>query len=349
MEADTLDEVINIAIQIGGQGAKVLGFFLAILFLGKILEGVKALNDFVSKGRGGLSKGAGNFGKDFAERADNRRAARAVDGRGISNITSLGRYRRRASRDAQNASLKAERSRAEQKYVAGKVATENDDGELVATRFGRKLAGGSLAGRADPQAVQRALAAAKFTIEKVEADEVKAQHALLENFSPDQLMDVINNPGANDPAKVAAAIEKIVKVGTTEQIGQAIDAHGSSGKSSVITRSLGSALAADGPGFLKGSDIGKISQGVLGATTADVAAKNVAAGAYSQEKMVAAAPDELKYASDAAAAVAAKTGDMSAVDKLKETADLLEHNAQLVGKIKHNAENIHKLAQYGTI
>jgi hypothetical protein len=344
MEADTLDEVINIAIQIGGQGAKVLGFFLAILFLGKILEGVKALNDVISKGRAGAGKGAGEFGKNFAERADNRRAARAMDGRGISNITSLGKFRRQAKRDALDNSLKAERGRSAQSYVAGQVADENGE----ATRFGRRLAGASLGGSADPQAVQRALAAAKFTIEKVEADEVKAQHALLEDFDPSQLMDVINNPGSNDPAKVAAAIEKIVKVGSTEQIAQAIDKHGSSGKSSVITRSLGSALAADGPGFLKGSDIGRISQGTLGATTADVAARNIAAGTMSQEKMVAAAPDELKYASDAAAALAA-TGDMSAVNQLKDTATKLEANAQLAGKIKHNAENIGKLAQYGTI
>lgn len=288
-----------------------------------------------------------------------RRQINSLNGNKLSQFRSLGRYTRGAKKDAIAANLKAEQARAAQSYVAGQ--TTDADGN--ATRFGKQLAGGTFYNTPDSSALQRALAGAKFTIERAEAEEVKAHHAEIDNFDETKLMEVIKNAsGEHSETKVAAAMERLVKIGDQKNIAAAMEQYGTDGSNGIVNRSLAGALRENGPGYLKASDIDNVARGQFGlygkdaagntvlqsTKTQDVAAANVAAGVLAPDKMVSASNDELQYASDAAAALAA-TGDMRATAKLQKTAAEVKSNANLRAKIKHNGDAIDSLEQYGTI
>ena len=278
------------------------------------------------------------------ERAGDRKAIRAANATGAGRFNPVyRRYRKAAKLEAETSGLKTERKKAEQSFVAGQMT--NAQGQP--TRFANRVAGGTMFNAAEAGALQRALAGAKFTIERAEAEEVEAHHATIDNLDAGKLKDVIAN--SKSDTEVAAAIERLVQVGTTRDVADVVDKYGGNGKNDVINKTLANSLAKDGPGFLKKSDIDNIGRGQLGqvdsagrqisSSMGQIATKNISAGVYSEEKMVAATGDELAYASDQADS----TGHLA----LQKTASLLEVNETLKGKIKHNGSNIHDLATTG--
>lgn len=291
---------------------------------------------------GGKMKGKAD---DFSKRAQGRRAIRALNS-DTKFRPGYGKYRREARLDAKTRGIESEKNRAAQTYVASQMT--NPDGSP--TRFGKQVAGGSMFGAADPGALERALAGAKFTIEKAEAEEVQAHHATIDSMDSAALTNIVKNAdGSNSDTKVAAAIERLVKIGKTSEVAEAVDKYGSSGENNVVTKTLANSLAKDGPGFLKSSDIDNIARGQLGkndasgrpiaASMKEIASKNVENGVYSQEKMVAATADELSYAS-------LNTSNAGRA-KLQATAGDLKANDTLKGKIKHNEAAINDIDRQG--
>ncbi|HMH69787.1 MAG TPA: hypothetical protein VK502_00140 [Candidatus Saccharimonadales bacterium] len=300
-----------------------------------VLKGIKGVADKFDIPVPGekFGKKAQDKADDFRKRQQGRNAINALN----SNQKfrpGFGKYRREARRDAISGGIEAERKRAQQQYVAGQMTNKNGQ----ATGFANKVAGGGgvLGAKADASALQRALAGAKFTIERAEAEEVKAHHATIDNLDATALKNVIAN--SKSDTEKAAAIERLMKVGSAEEKAEVVDQFGGNGKNDVINKTLANSLREDGPGFLKASDIDNIGRG-KGGKMADIASKNIEDGVYTQEKMVAASPDELIYAS----AHTTEEGQYN----LGVTAGKVKANPNLSGKIKHNTKNIDELEATG--
>jgi hypothetical protein len=301
-----------------------------------VLKGIKGVAD-----KFGIPVPGEKFGKKAQDKADDFR--KRQQGRNAINALNskqkfrpgFGKYRREARRDAITGGIEAERKRAQQQYVAGQMTNKNGQ----ATGFANKVAGGggTFGAAADASALQRALAGAKFTIERAEAEEVKAHHATIDNFDAAALKSVIAN--SKSDTEKAAAIERLMKVGSTQEKAEVVDQFGGNGKNDVINKTLANSLREDGPGFLKASDIDNIGRGKSTKKMAEIASKNIEDGVYTQEKMVAASPDELVYAS------ANTTFDGQY--NLGVTAGKIKVNPNLSGKIKHNTKNIDELEATG--
>ena len=257
----------------------------------------------------------------------------------------------RAKRGAIAAGVKNQRGRTEQQYLANSMTDE--DG--TATSFAKRVAGGtssydrstgSFSVTADPAALQRALAGAKFTIEKAEMEDVKAAHSEIDGLDKNDLRTIINNAdGAQPSASIAAAIERYVKIADTKEIGEVANQHAIGGKSTLITKVLANSLAQDGSQALKAPDIDNIARGQMGfdpdknrtrATFEEVLTNNVSGRVWSQEKMVSGSNDDLKYSFDIA--------DTAGKEAMRTRAKELISNPTLVGKIKHNEKTIYDIA-----
>ena len=347
----------NIAIKIMAAGVTILPLGLAFFIkqataaVGGVFGRIAGRLNDPNKGFGDRAK---NAAKGFRERQEGRREIRALNGNKLASITSGGKYGRRAKRNAIAANIQAEQKRAQSMYVANQANKNNGD-----NAFANRLAGGRTFGpNASDDALQRALSRAKFTIEKAEAEEVQAHHAEIDNLDEAGLMDIITNGDREKNAtKIAAAMERLVKIGEPGNINAAINRYGTDGKNDIVNKSLAAALAANGPGYLKASDIDNIARGQFGDSSAPAGTDHVAAavakniatggGVYSPDKLVAANNYELEYVSGIADQMA-NAGDSRGVDNLQAAAKLARTNATTSAKIKHNGENIEKLDQYGT-
>lgn len=341
----------NIVLQMMGAAVTILPLVLFPKLMSLVGDIGNKVGAFINNPNKGpfdrMRKGAEGLRKD----RQNVRNLRALNGgKGMPGRGAKVRYGVR--RDAIRNGREAELNRAKSAYIANQAQNN--------PKFANAIAGGTMFASASAAALSRALSNAKFTIEKAEAEEVKAEHAFVDSLDESALNKIIQNGnGEHSDAKVAAALERLVKVGSTESIQNAVDRHTNNGTGpSVVTKSLANALAADGPQFLKASDIDNIARGQLGKTRKDAngnsivgadgrevidqrsfsetASANIEAGVYSQEKLVSANGDELNYAYN----VTSDTGKL----KMSDTATALEANEVLRGKIKHNANEIHTIA-----
>jgi hypothetical protein len=261
------------------------------------------------------------------------------------NVFGGGQFRRQAKREAIDASLKRERSNRSQQYVAEEaMRTEKDqNGDLktVPTGFGKKLAGaGPLGGGADAAAIQSALANAQFTIDEAIAKEIKAESVMVRNMDPAALKRILDpvNSTASEASK-AAAMQRLIRVSDAGDFADevnsamAFDATNPE-KGSVLRRATAEALANDGPGFIKASDVDRIATGKAftdGDTIQSIARKNTDAGVLSAEKLVGESAGNIKFAFDQAS-----TGPDGGMQKMINAAYEAKSNPQLSGKIKHN-------------
>lgn len=368
MDAAT-QEAVDWVLKIAGAAIAIL----PLVFTVALIKGAKGIVGAVAgkMQNSRAAKGIGGFGDRVGDNVSGRRRLKATapNRKGIWGSWMGAGYRMSARSRATHAGIQDAANKAEHDYT--QKLKESDP------NFAAKTAGGlpalerltnGLLGAADPVALQRALAGARFSIEKAEADEIKAEAATISNLNEAQLNDVIHGDTASD-ARKAAALERLAKVGTMESIQRAVDTHGTTGQSTVMSRTLANALQENNPGFLKASDIDNIGRGQMGSGMVDgygravldssgnqkktaasfeaMVGDNLTNGVMSQEKMVGASKDALEYASGVADNLAAN-GDMSAVNRLQQTANDLQANRNLSGKIKNNAESIEKLGLYGT-
>lgn len=348
------------------KGEKQAGWMLGLVAAGiavapllavwSVLQGALAAAGAIGGKIGGvvnnMNKGAGSrMKKGIGETIENRQ--RELQTRSLSNdklnALTLGSARRSARRRARTDRSKARNNEAYVDYVAG--AAQND-GEL--TRFGRQLSGGRSASDSDRN---RTVADAMNARNKLEIDNVKAAHAIIDNLDGNEIRSIVDDPNARaDDPRLAAALERLSKVGSGEDLARAVAKFASSGQSSLASRSLGNALAADNPGYLKATNIDQISRGAVGQNYQDengvtrndgdfnaMVGDNIAKGIYSQEKMASSSPAHLDYAHQVAQELASR-GDSSAIGRLKSTAINLQGNEKLHGSVSRSAKSIDEIA-----
>lgn len=280
-----------------------------------------------------MKKGADNV----RERQQNRRAIRSMNG---GRVAGGGQFRRKAKREAIDASLKRERAGLEGRYIANEAVNADN----TPTGFGKKLAGaGPMGGGADVAAIERALASASITIDKAEAEEVNAASVIVRDKGKEELKGIVGSTTSSE-AQRAAAMQRLVKISEPpEYINQVNSAlHGDS---NLVRRATAEALGKDGPASLKASDIDRFATNTHADEQPDGSMKinnledvikaNVANGVLSQEKMVNETPGNLKFAFDVSGAPGRQV--------LQDTAIALKKNSNLNGQIKHNAEAISAL------
>jgi hypothetical protein len=290
-------------------------------------------------------------GAAYGETRSSARNSRALRGDFQGGRGAFVRWR--ARRGAVSSGIKAENGRNQQQYIADAMTVGDTD---TPTKFAKNVAGatsvfGISTANEDPAALQRALAGAKFTIEKAEFEDVKAEQSLVSSLDMSQLKNRIEDPTATG-ARKAAIIDRMIKIGEPKEYAKYINQYGNdqSEESSIVRRTMANSLRESGPQFLKASDLDDISTGKLTKpddfgvnqtrTFKDIAIKNTAAGVTSQEKMVGEASVNLTYQYSVA--------DQAGKNRLQATAKELLANDNLKGKIKHNVSAIEGIAN-GTL
>jgi hypothetical protein len=337
MNVDTADDAADLA-------KHVTGFFLYLgslailaipLFITPVL--IKLSSGVLNRFAGLVNnKNVGPFDrmKKGAERVAKDRANMGFRNKLASNsrfgkVLNYG-ARRRSQVEGVSASLDNAAKRASTEHLAQK--TEESES------FRNRMAGGTMFTQADPAAMQRALAGAKFTIEKAELEDVKAEQALIANFDTGKLKGILDSSTSSSASK-AAALDRLIKISKPSEYDKYVNQYGNdkSEGSSVIRSTMAQSLAANGPKFLKASDIDNLQTGSLGgAKLQDIAGRNVASGVLSQEKMVDESNDNLHYAFE--------SSDLAGQQRMVNTAAALRDNDILKGKIKHNASSIENLS-----
>jgi hypothetical protein len=289
-------------------------------------------------------------GAGYRATRTNLRDARALNGQKQLGRGTFVKWRSR--RNAIDSGVKSERGRVEQQYVADAMTVGDTD---KPTAFAGRVAGGggiNVLGQpitADPAALQRALAGAKFTIEKAEFDEIKAEQSLISNLNMDSLKEKLAEPTAS-PARAAAVIDRMIKIGEPTDYADVVNRYGNdkTPANSTVRQSIANSLRESGPQFLKASDLDNIATGNLttkdektGITTtktlSSMARDNIKQGVYSEEKLVSEAAVNIRFAFGEA--------DLAGKQRMVDTAAKLKANPTLRGKIKHNAQSIDNLSE----
>jgi hypothetical protein len=340
----------------GNTVVQIMGACIAILPL--------AVTPLVMKSAGGLLNRFGGIvnntergpidrlkkaGAAYGETRNNARNSRALRGDFQGGRGAFVRWR--ARRGAVSAGVKAETGRNQQQYIADAMTKGDTD---TPTKFAKNVAGASSVfgintTPADPAALQRALAGAKFTIEKAEFDDIKAEQSLVSNLDISSLQKILKEP-TTSPARAAATIDRMIKIGDPLEYADAVNSYGNDKApgNSTVRQSIANSLRESGPQFLKASDLDSIATGNLTSTNKDtgvtvtktlssMARDNVKQGVYSEEKLVSEAAVNIRYAFS--------ESDNDGKQRMVDTAAKLKENPSLRGKIKHNADSIDKLAR----
>ncbi|MDB5163222.1 MAG: hypothetical protein JWN28_830 [Candidatus Saccharibacteria bacterium] len=339
----------NTVVQIMGACIAILPLAITPLVMktaGGVLNRFGGIVNSVEKGPVDRLKNASR------KRTENQRILR--DDRAIKGAGQFGRgayVRWRSRRNAEISGAKSELGRTEQQYLADSMTK---DGK--ATPFANRVAGGTLTTAADPAALQRALAGAKFTIEKAEFEDIKAEQSFVSNLQMPDLETKLQDPG-NSQARTAALLDRMIKIGSPDNYQKYVNKYSTDKDpaNSVLRQSISGSLRENGPQFLKASDLDDIASGNLvqknekgevildstgqpiKRTVASVSADNTAKGVYSEEKMASEASVNMMYAYQQANDKGKK--------RMQDTAKDLLMNETLKGKIKHNIVTIETIAR----
>lgn len=367
------NEIYYIAIQIMGALMAIIPLALTPILMktaGGLLGKVGAFVNNPNKGPfDRMRKGA----EGIRKRQEGRRAIRELNG---GPTMGFGKYKRAAKRERIEAGIDSEKKRASNKYIADQVMNNS--------AFANKAAGGLNIGgpSASGEAIERALAGAKFVVQQAEIEEVKAESAKVEHMDASQLMQDIfkhddegemlrdsnNRPIRNtnsSDARVSAAIERLVNVGDVEHIEAVANEFGTDKQGDdigVINRVLAESLSKNGPEFLKASDIDNIKRGTM-ATTKDKldANGNKILGADNKPVQEAVAnafqhvtqtnleagvmsQEKMVSATNNTLNYANTVATPAGRQRLTDTANELMASEVLRGKIKHNATQIETIA-----
>lgn len=233
-----------------------------------------------------MRKGADNIRK----RQEGRREIRALTG---GRVVGGGRFRRKALRNAVDAGIETERSRASQEFVADQV--QNND------KFRNKVAGGvglpSMG--ATEAAMQRSLAGATLAVDKATVEAVNAEKVLLKNSSQEALQ-AMSQGLADSNGKMPtqeqriAAMQMTVDSADFKGINKLIDANSGPGATKELQRALADALknSSSRPGYVGQKAISEIRDGTAGKSE-ELMTKAINGGAYSAEAIATGDKDEL--------------------------------------------------------
>lgn len=307
-------------------------------FLMKTTSGVIGrVGDFISNPNRGITKGIRQRAGEFGGTMDNFNQTRALRSQSRFRIG-----RRAAQRQARQRFTKAYQEEhlknAELEYVNNELNQRGENGEP--SRFAKVLGGGSpVTGRGfEQEAVDRAVSNVQFRLDKVQAEEVQAAHATIDNMDESGLQEVFARSSEASEAKKAAALQRLIAISNPEKYQNLVNQYGhdDSPATRMVRLAMAESLAKEGPKFLKAVDIDKISRGAMGnQTLGTMAAENVKSGVLSQERMVSDNNANLRFAYD--------VSDDEGKAKLRTTAEALVQNPYLKGNIKHNQAAIQEM------
>lgn len=287
-------------------------------------SGVGFIGGKIGKGVGAGKDAAKKYAGESAQAAWQRSQAKGLSGQGNGLDTLAGNYARRRARRAERLSLsKSGFERAQREAMDRELTGTTQERDAITKGMGTS-------------AQERAVRGAQSNIDKIQAEELQAASITSRSQSDQELRAVIDNASAqnvNDP-KVAAAVQELAQRQDFQGLEKAIDKFGNSGVG-LVTRTMGSSISQNNPGFFTAGNLGALSRGAAGtgpdATYRGMAAKNIAEGAFSAEKMAETGPSALKEASF----IAGQAGNGSHA-KLTEAANELLSDARLVGKLSRN-------------
>ncbi len=301
-----------------------------------VLKGaLSAAGTIGGKVQAGITKGGGSVAKR-AEAADqarqNRMALRAMQNQKTIPLAG-GVFRGRARRDAIRGSVDRELKHAQNSYIAGELTGSDADDALQ-----KKMAGGYGVRSATPEAMSRVETAALNTARSEQSEALKAASELAKDLGDTELRATISGDfEVNDP-KVAAAINELGMRQDFRSLQHVLDKIGSSGQSSLATRTLAQTISQNTPELMTGGQVGALQRGALGASYADTVRKNLEDGILSAEKMASAGPSVLAEASGMATSAAAKQA-------LINSAYAAVNDPILSKKISRNAGMINNFSQ----
>lgn len=301
-----------------------------------VLKGALAAAGTIGgKVQAGITKGGGNVAKrsEAADQArQNRMALRAMQNQKTIPLTG-GVFRGRARRDAIRGSVDRELKHAQNSYIAGELTGSDADDALQ-----KKMAGGYGVRSATPEAMSRVETAALNTARSEQSEALKAASELAKDLGDTELRATISGDfEVNDP-KVAAAINELGMRQDFRSLQHVLDKIGSSGQSSLATRTLAQTISQNTPELMTGGQVGALQRGALGASYADTVRKNLEDGILSAEKMASAGPSVLAEASGMATSAAAKQA-------LINSAYAAVNDPILSKKISRNAGMINNFSQ----
>ncbi|MBC7764467.1 hypothetical protein H7Y29_02005, partial [Microbacteriaceae bacterium] len=177
------DEGIKIAVQIMGALLQILPLVLLPTLMKTSTSVLGKFGGMINNPNKGpfdrMKKGANNL----RERQEGRRTIRALNG---GRSMGFGKYQRQAKKQAIDSGIKQNVGNAQNQYVASQV---NSNPSLA-----NKVAGGTGFNQASSTDVARAIQNAQFTIDKAEAEEVKAARVTFDRtgVGSNSAMDMID-------------------------------------------------------------------------------------------------------------------------------------------------------------
>lgn len=292
-------------------------------------------------------------GEKFSKRRAGQRSIQALNG---NKIFGGRRTRRLARKEAIDAGIEREVGRSKNQYIASQLQTDNK-GNALNPGFAGQVAGGS-AGKYGPNAsadaITRALAGAKLTIDKAVAEEVEAEGVMVRNFDINKIKSDLNEDVKLSDAQHAARLQRLIKIGDAGDFVGEVDEVMKSG-SETVRRATAQALASDGPKWIKGSDLDAIATGTAatdprriqaGSTTFEgMTRANIRSGVLSPEKIVDETGGNLKYAMDVTISHQDPTTGQNEAQQLVNAAAAAKASSLLNVKIKHNADAIDAISR----
>lgn len=292
--------------EIAGAGMLLLPLLLVPSLLKKSLDGVgnigATINGIGNHVGGALGKRAGDATGAAVERGWNRFDNAAMNGRaGMFGRARARILRRRSRTSSVDEFQKSELKRAQSEYIANLAGTDSE--------FRGRMSAGGAAG-----ADMRAIAGATNTIAELDSKEVAAAATVIgkmnlnskEKIALARGEDVTKNGytlSGKDSAVRRAGIRSALATATVDEAEQIVRSSGnmSSSERREITSSLISTGLVNKATHLSGETLGKIEQGELGVSEAeiekslnDAVISNINKGKYSAEKLTANDAESLK-------------------------------------------------------
>ena len=242
---------------------------LPLLAVWSVLKGALAATGAIGGKLGatinGMNSGAkGRLQKARQENSDyrrNRRDALAMKGSAFTNpinVATLGGARRGAQRRAKHKYAKDELNRTEVDYISDKATSTDKDGNPVASRFGKRLAGGVFRNQ---ESENRVVSNALNAQNQLNLENVKAEHAIIDQMPVDQITAALDAGADRNSARTAAMLERVIQLKGPAGAEKYINHYGSQG-TSVSSKAIAGSLSNQS--YLGASDIANLENGQLG-------------------------------------------------------------------------------------
>lgn len=262
------------------------------------LAASSAINGAVQNLTKGMNEGARKRYNEDKDARKLERDAGALSGSRLGkalNIATLGGSGRGAKRRYRNKNAQRRYDKAAADYVASESTYKDKEGNDKLSMYGRALAGGTLGAFATQESTDQVLGDAKNIQKQLNIENVKAQHAIIDDIAVDKIGDELETLVAKndkgDNARTAAMMERYLQLkGPADTRAQKFVDHYTTQKTSTITsQSIGEGLSKYS--FFGSNDIANFQQGNSAGLTS-VVGNNLTNKYYTASMFADAAPKE---------------------------------------------------------